>query len=367
MKRRSVSACSSHICYGRPIMAYDLWWSVRITGAIVRENRSVMDPLSDVLALLRPRTYSSGGFDAGGEWSIQFPRYEGVKCYAVVSGECWLVVEDIAEPIRLRKGDCILLPTERSFRVASDLNLASVDVKTLLSLPLNGRIASCNGGGDCFIVGGHFTLSGDHAAILLGILPAIVHLRTERDRAELRWSLDRMNRELRAQRPGGLLVAQHLAHMMLIQAIRLHLESSPQGGVGWLFALADKQLSSAMEAMHGDPARHWTLQMLAERAGMSRTIFAARFKETVGSSVMDYLTRWRMLLAADKLKNSSHPISSIALSLGYESESAFSKAFKRCMGYSPRQYARQSSPASLSSRRVEDARIDRTELSQVEP
>jgi AraC-like DNA-binding protein len=348
-------------------MAYDLWWSVRITGAIVRENRSVMDPLSDVLALLRPRTYSSGGFDAGGEWSIQFPRYEGVKCYAVVSGECWLVVEDIAEPIRLRKGDCILLPTERSFRVASDLNLASVDVKTLLSLPLNGRIASCNGGGDCFIVGGHFTLSGDHAAILLGILPAIVHLRTERDRAELRWSLDRMNRELRAQRPGGLLVAQHLAHMMLIQAIRLHLESSPQGGVGWLFALADKQLSSAMEAMHGDPARHWTLQMLAERAGMSRTIFAARFKETVGSSVMDYLTRWRMLLAADKLKNSSHPISSIALSLGYESESAFSKAFKRCMGYSPRQYARQSSPASPSSRRVEDARIDRTELSQVEP
>src|ERR1700733_2421105 len=130
MKRRSVSACSSHICYGRPIMAYDLWWSVRITGAIVRENRSVMDPLSDVLALLRPRTYSSGGFDAGGEWSIQFPRYEGIKCYAVVSGECWLLVEDIAEPIRLRKGDCILLPTERSFRVASDLNLASVDVKT---------------------------------------------------------------------------------------------------------------------------------------------------------------------------------------------------------------------------------------------
>jgi hypothetical protein len=222
------------------IVAYDLWQSVRITGAIVRENRSVMDPLSNVLALLRPRTYSSGGFDAGGEWSIQFPRYEGIKCYAVVSGHCWLLVEDIPDPVRLRKGDCILLPTERSFCVASDLTLTPVDVKTLLSLPLNGRIASCNGGGDCFIVGGHFILSGDHAGILLGMLPAIVHLWTERDRAELRWSLDRMNQELRAQRPGGLLVARLPAHMMLIQALRLHLESGFLDGVGWLFALADK-------------------------------------------------------------------------------------------------------------------------------
>jgi AraC-like DNA-binding protein len=312
-----------------------------------------MDPLSDVLSLLRPRTYSSGGFDAGGEWSIQFPRYEGIKCYAVVSGQCWLLVEDIPDPARLRKGDCILLPTNRSFRVASDLELTPVSVKTLLSLPLNGRIASCNGGGDCFIVGGHFTLSGDPAGILLGRLPAIVHLRTERDRSELRWSLGRMNLELRAQRPGGLLVAQHLAHMMLVQAIRLYLEGSPQDGVGWLFALADKQLSGAMEAMHGDPARGWTLQMLAERAGMSRTIFAARFKETVGSTVMEYLARWRMLLAGDKLTNTHASVSAIALELGYESESAFSKAFRRVMGCSPRQYGRGQKDASPQGARVE--------------
>jgi len=306
-----------------------------------------MDPLSDVLALLRPRTYSSGGFDAGGEWSIQFPRYEGIKCYAIVAGQCWLLVEDIADPVRLRKGDCFLLPTERSFCLASDLKLTPVDVKSILTLPLDGRIVSYNGGGDCSIVGGHFTLSGDHAGILLGTLPAIVHLRTEADRTELRWSLDRMNLELRAQRPGGLLVAQHLAHMMLVQAIRLHVEGGSQDGIGWLFALADKQLSAAMEAMHGDPARRWTLQMLAERAGMSRTIFASRFKEKVGSSVMEYLARWRMLLAGDKLTHSRSSISSIALELGYESESAFSKAFRRVMGCSPRQYSRGHNGASL--------------------
>jgi AraC-like DNA-binding protein len=106
-------------------------------------------------------------------------------------------------------------------------------------------------------------------------------------------------------------------------------------------------LSGAMEAMHDDPARDWTLQTLAERAGMSRTIFAARFKETVGSTVMEYLVRWRMLLAGDKLTNTHATVSAIALGLGYESESAFSKAFRRVMGCSPRQYARGRDQPSL--------------------
>jgi AraC-like DNA-binding protein len=106
------------------------------------------------------------------------------------------------------------------------------------------------------------------------------------------------------------------------------------------FALADKQMSATINSMHDDPAHRWTLQELAERAGMSRSTFALKFKETVGASPMEYLTRWRMLLAGDKLVNSSDPISVIALSLGYESESAFGTAFKRVMGSSPRQYSR---------------------------
>jgi AraC-like DNA-binding protein len=104
------------------------------------------------------------------------------------------------------------------------------------------------------------------------------------------------------------------------------------GGVGWLFALADKQMSAAINSMHDDPAHGWTIQKLAVRAGMSRSTFALKFKQTVGASPMEYLTRWRMLLAGDKLANSSDPISVIALSLGYQSESAFSTAFKRVMG-----------------------------------
>jgi AraC-like DNA-binding protein len=100
------------------------------------------------------------------------------------------------------------------------------------------------------------------------------------------------------------------------------------------------QMAAAITAMHDDPAHRWTLAALAERAGMSRTVFTLKFKQTVGTSPMEYLTRWRMLLAGDRLANSTDPISVIAPSLGYESESAFSTAFKRVMGCSPRQHSR---------------------------
>jgi AraC-like DNA-binding protein len=133
-----------------------------------------------------------------------------------------------------------------------------------------------------------------------------------------------------------------------VQALRLHLAEKSRNGVGWFFAVSDERLSAAMGAMHGDPAQRWTLQELAERAGMSRSSFAMKFKETVGETPMEYMTRWRMLLAADRLENSSDPISVIALSLGYESESAFSTAFERVMGCSPRQFSRAPKPDSRS-------------------
>ena len=196
--------------------------------------------------------------------------------------------------------------------------------------------------------GSRFGLGGNHADILLKMLPPIVHIRSDSDRAALRWCMERLGQELRERQPGGFLVAQHLAYMMLIQALRLHLAEGPQAGVGWLFALADRRIGAAINAMHDDPAQRWALQDLAARAGMSRSSFALRFKETVGEAPMEYLTRWRMLLAGDRLTNSGDPVSAIALSLGYDSESAFSTAFKRVMGCSPRQYGRGQTAASFS-------------------
>ncbi len=307
-----------------------------------------MDPLSDVLSLLKPRSYISGGFEVDGDMAIQFPRHQGIKCYAVLAGQCWLSVEGVPDAVLLSAGDCFLLPRGLPFCLATDLSLAPVDFQTLLATRRGGSTFSNHESGGRYIAGGHFLLSGSHADMLLGSLPPIVHIRKESDKAAMRWSLERMREELRDPQPGGSLITQQLAYMMLIQALRLHLADEARRGVGWLFALADKQMGTAITCMHDSPGHPWTLQKLAERAGMSRSIFSLRFKETVGTTPMEYLTRWRMLLAGDRLKNSDDSISVIALSLGYESESAFGKAFKRVMGRSPRQYSHRSGSTQRS-------------------
>jgi AraC-like DNA-binding protein len=303
-----------------------------------------MDPLSDVLSLLKLGSYSFGGFEVGGCWSIAFDRHAGFKCYAAVSGECWLAVEGIRDPIRVKSGDCFLLPKGLPFRLASDLALKPVDAITIFPHVRDGGVRCYNGGGDFFSVGGHFALTGDYAGVLSDMLPPIVHIRKESDKAALRWCIEGMRQELRDPQPGGFLVAQQLATMMLVQVLRLHLAEGLNVGTGWLFALGDKRMAAAITAMHNDPSRRWTLQSLAQHAGMSRTIFTQKFKDKVGQSPMDYLTRWRMLLAGDRLTNSSDSISVIANSLGYESDSAFSTAFKRVMACSPRNYGSMREP-----------------------
>ena len=162
----------------------------------------------------------------------------------------------------------------------------------------------------------------------------------------LRWLIERMMEEARGRQAGASLAANHLAQLMLLQALRQYLASRDVDGVGWFFALADPRLSQALAAMHADPARRWTLQALAQEAGMSRAVFALRFREKVGETPIAYLTRWRMLLAAEQLLQGGRSLADTAASLGYESENAFNTAFKRLMGCSPRRYARTRTPAS---------------------
>jgi AraC-like DNA-binding protein len=274
-------------------------------------------------------------------------------------------VEDVPDPVLLTAGDCFLLPRGLPFCLATDLSLEPVDFHAFLTALKNGDAIPHSGEGH-YIVGGHFILTGSHADILLKSLPPIVHIRKESDKAAMRWSLERMKEELRNPQPGGSLIAQQLAYMMLVQALRLHLADGAKGSVGWLFALADQQMKIAITCMHDDPGHPWTLQKLAERVGMSRSIFALRFKETVGTTPMEYLTRWRMLLAGDRLKNSDDSLFAISSSLGYESESAFGKAFRRVMGCSPRQYSRQGSSPALHSATTNEASLsDQVELAAI--
>jgi AraC-like DNA-binding protein len=325
-----------------------------------------MDPLSDVLSLLKPRSYAAGGYAIASDIAIQWPKHSGIKCYAMVSGQCWLTVEGVADPVLITAGDCFLLPRGLPFCLATDLSLPPIDFWTFQAMQSNGSVAPRDGGSH-YIVGGHFALTGSHAEMLLSSLPPIVHIRKESDKTAMRWSLERMKEEVRDPQPGGSLIAQQLAYMMLVQALRLHLaangEDGTRRGVGWLFALADKQMSAAIAAMHDHPGHPWTLQKLAERVGMSRSVFALRFKETVGTTPMEYLTRWRMMLAGERLKNSGESISEIAASLGYESDSAFGKAFRRVMGCSPRQHSRGGSrPTNQAASSAESSYEDQMQL-----
>jgi len=301
-----------------------------------------MDPLSDVVSFLEPTNYLVGGFEAGGDWSVRFDAYDGIKCYAVTSGACWLAVEGAGEPVLLKQGDCFLLPHGLPFQVASDLALPPDDWRRHFLGSRDGALVRLNDRGGVTVLGGHFRLAGPQAKMLLGLLPPVVHLQSEADRATLRWAFDRMRQELTDPKPGSVLIAQQLAYVIFVQALRLHLDEGR--GVGWLFALSDKQVGAAIAAIHREPERRWTVAALAVEVGMSRSGFAARFRQLVGDGPIEYLTRWRMLLAGRSLAR-GEPIGSIARSLGYESESAFSTAFKRVMGSTPRHHARLAAAA----------------------
>jgi AraC-like DNA-binding protein len=240
--------------------------------------------------------------------------------------------------VRVYAGDCVVLPRGRAFRVASDLELESIDPLVVFTDDKNGGVSTLNGGGDFFCIGGQFALEGTYADDLIGLLPPLMVIHDENDKADLRWCVERMRQEVREPRPGGFLVAQQLTTLVLIAALRTHI-AERRDSVGWLYALSDPQMAVAIDAMHHDPSNAWTVATLAEHAGMSRTTFTVTFKETVGLAPIEYLTRWRMRLAGDRLVNTGKSIYEIAESLGYQSESAFSTAFKRVMGASPRHYA----------------------------
>ncbi|MCK3827597.1 AraC family transcriptional regulator [Pseudomonas sp. W2Aug9] len=301
-----------------------------------------MDPLSDVLSLLRIRNYHSATLSLGGDWAFNFPEREGIKFTAVVKGSCWLQVDGEQQPQRLHQSDCFLMTRGMPFSLYSDMSQPVMNSDGHFQTLAADELALHYGGNDTQLVGGRFDFSGVPTQLLLSSLPSLVHVQANEPQASLlRWALERFTSELQQKRPGRSLMNEHLAHLMLVEVLRTHLATLESSGIGWFYGLADRNLSVALSAMHADPAHRWSVQELAQLATMSRSAFALRFKQVVGAAPMEYLTYWRMLLASDRLKNSDDSVSTIAFSLGYESESAFSTAFKRVMLQSPRHYVRE--------------------------
>ncbi|MDX6743963.1 AraC family transcriptional regulator [Actinocorallia sp. A-T 12471] len=297
-----------------------------------------MDPLEDVLTLLEPRARLSAGLRAGGRWAVRFTAPEAVKFNAVRRGSCLLEVDGLDAPVPLAEGDCYLLTRPRPFTLRSHPDVTPVPAEPLFTRADNGT-ARAGDGDEVFLIGGAFSFGARAQDLLLDRLPPLVHLPAATPHAEtVRWALDAIDRELTARPMAATLVAEHLAVVMLVHVLRLHLAREQHAVSGWLAGLADPVVAAALTALHRDPARPWTVADLADAAAVSRSTLAARFKTTVGQGPLEYLTRWRIELAARQLRDGTATLAAIAHSVGYGSESALSVAFKRLTGTPPTTY-----------------------------
>ncbi len=325
--------------------------TMRTMSQVDRELPPASDPLGEALHLLRLTGVLYCRAELTSPWGIDLPPFEGCMMFHVVTaGRCWLDVGG-TESRMLQQGSLALVPHGAGHCLRSG---PKADAQPLFDIPVeqvSDRYEIMRHGG-----GGEFTqtlcvvVRFDHVAAehLIELLPTVLQIDTWDDEGSwLQSTLRFIAREARELRPGGETVITRLADILVIQMIRSWIDSEPEPERGWLAALRDEQVGRALTSIHREPSREWTVASLAEEAGMSRSAFSARFTNLVGESAMRYLTRWRMLLARTYLRETSEPISVLAGRLGYQSEAAFCRAFKRVFGVPPGSVRRAGAPAPL--------------------
>ncbi|BDU78210.1 hypothetical protein METESE_31680 [Mesoterricola sediminis] len=304
------------------------------------------DLLSDILSLANPQSVVTGALQAGGDWAARFPPPAQVKFFGIARGACWMRLEG-AEPARLEAGDVFLLSAPLAFVLASDPALPPLDVAAAFRGCADAA-ARLNDGDDFLMVGGHVDLNPDNGDLLHAVLPPMLLARAGSAPATAsQWILDQLVQERLTGQPGAGSATAHLAQLLFLHLLRAHLASQEAFPPSWIRAITDRQLAPALRLMHGEPGRSWQLGELAKAAGMSRTSFATRFRAAAGLPPLAYLTEWRMRLARKALRETDTPVSTLAFSLGYTSESAFSHAFKRSVGIAPQRHrAAREDPAN---------------------
>ena len=295
------------------------------------------DPFSDILRLANPQSVVSGDFTAGGDWAVEFAPKDRIKFLAVTKGWCWLRVYNQEEPLRFEAGD-LLLFSQYPVTLASRLDVPVVDGDTL-EPAVKASSKTLGIGEDFTLLGGYIQLEPSNIDVMADILPPVLHIPSSvQDTEDFRWLVRQLIEEKESGLPGQNLAANHIAQLIFIHVLRLQLQKPDIRNVSWLKAAVDIKLRPAIELMHNQPERSWTLQELARACSMSRASFSAYFKRQVGITPFAYLAQWRMRLAGQALRSSHVTIALLAQQCGYQSESAFSNAFKAHMGMSPRYY-----------------------------
>lgn len=295
------------------------------------------DPLAEVIALLQPRAVFSKGISGAGRWAVRYSDFGHPSFCVVLEGSCTLAV-DGQDAITLAAGDFVLLPATPGFTMAGAEPAAPryIDPRTAPPPTSEVRHGERDGPPNVRLLGGYFVFCSPDAALLVSLLPALMHVR---GMEHLQGLVQLVSKESAAERPGRDLVLSRLVELLLIEALR-STSSGDDTPPGLLRGLADARIGQAMRHMHASPSRPWTMAQLAHTAALSRSAFYERFARAVGMPPMEYLLAWRMALAKGLLRQGGLAMAEVAERVGYGSASTFSTAFSRHVGQAPGRYAR---------------------------
>jgi AraC-like DNA-binding protein len=297
----------------------------------------LVDPLAEIVTLLQPGASFSKIVSGAGPWRVR--RSEaGRPFYCVIlDGSCHLSVDE-HEPITLQVGDFILIPAAYEFTMSSLESMTPQDTDTLPVALLDGefRLGIQSGPPDVRLLVGYCLFGSPDAALLVSLLPQLVHVRGE---SRLATIVQLIAEETREPRPARDVILARLLEVLLIEALRSTAGTAASPGL--LRGLADGRLASAIRRMHESPARAWTVAQLSKEAALSRSVFFERFSRAVGVSPMEYLLAWRMALAKNLLRRKEGGMAEVAARVGYSSASTFSVAFTRYVGLPPTRFARE--------------------------
>jgi len=315
-----------------------------------------MDALSDVLRAVR----LSGAFffdvHACSPWCAEtplgtsvvdkmFPGSDHLICYhLLMEGSCWATLEG-QDPIKLVAGDIIVLPHGDTHVLATAPGMRKSPEMSMYRRPNDGKLPSkismgTDGGETAHFVCGFLGCDSRPYNPLLTALPRVIVVNDHASGA-LGAYFRAALAESKSERMGSADLLGRISELMFVDVVRRHLESLPADRTNWLSGLRDPYVGRALMALHGNPARDWTLELLAAEAALSRSSFAERFAQFVGHPPMQYLTNWRMQLATNYLRNGTESVAAIANRVGYESEAAFSRAFKKVVGSPPSEWREQ--------------------------
>ncbi|MDX3233371.1 AraC family transcriptional regulator [Streptomyces sp. ME19-01-6] len=304
-----------------------------------------MDVVSDAIAAVRIGRPSSNRVRMSGNWCARLAPYDGAGFHVVLEGSCWLL-PDGGAPVSLGTGDAVLLPHGTGHVIAdSPADAAAMEDAVPIEHWLDGTRPHGSGeaGDQVEMLCGKYRLDRSHVHPLMAELPLVLHLpHRVGSHPELRAVIDLLGGELEARRPGSCISVPSLLDLFFVYVIRSWMAEDTAGI--WPTVLSDPVTTTALRAMHSDPAAAWTNDRLAAEAGVSRPTLARRFATLVGHPPMAYLTWWRLTLAAALLRDTTDPLAAIARRVGYGTPYAFSHAFKREFGTTPGQYRTEAAP-----------------------